>query len=217
MRKGMKLIWLGLVLMVSCAGVRAQNSFPNGLTAGSGPNFWVNSAGTAGIMTSVGGPIFAVRQYGSWYGSYPSSAALLLQTDNPNGLSNYLLAGNLAGTITSSLRADGQAYFAGNVGIGTTAPGSKLEINGSLKLTSGSGASVTYADGTQQTTAWTGVLCGGDYAEAVNASGGKQAYETGDVLVLTSDANGDVQKSSEPYSTMVAGIFATKPGVIGRR
>ena len=41
--------------------------------------------------------------------------------------------------------------------------------------------------------------------------------EPGDVLVLTDDAKGDVRKSAEPYSTMVAGIYATKPGVIGQR
>ncbi len=57
----------------------------------------------------------------------------------------------------------------------------------------------------------------GDYAEAVDAAGGKERYEPGDVLVLTSDGKGDVEKSSEPYSTMVAGVFATKPGVIGKR
>lgn len=107
--------------------------------------------------------------------------------------------------------------YNGSVGIGTTVPGAALEVNGNVKLSSGSGASMTYADGTTQSTAWTGVLSGGDYAEAMNASGGKRAYEPGDVLVLTSDEKGDVQMSREPYSTMVAGIFATKPGVIGRR
>lgn len=96
----------------------------------------------------------------------------------------------------------------GNVGIGTTSPQAALEINGNLRFT---------ADGSIQKTAWTGVLCGGDYAEAVNASGEKKSYEPGDVLVLASNANGNVEKSSEPYSTMVAGIYATKPGVIGRR
>lgn len=105
----------------------------------------------------------------------------------------------------------------GAVGIGTTTPGSELEVNGNVALTSGSGASITYADGTKQTTAWTGVLCGGDYAEAMNAVGGKAKYEPGDVLVLAPEDNSDVEKSAEPYSTMVAGIFATKPGVIGRR
>jgi hypothetical protein len=92
-----------------------------------------------------------------------------------------------------------------------------LNVSGNVKLTGGSGASITFADGTTQSTAFTGVLCGGDYAEAKRAEGGKSKYEPGDVLVLTADQKSDVQKSTEPYSTMVAGIFATKPGVIGRR
>ena len=58
---------------------------------------------------------------------------------------------------------------------------------------------------------------GGDYAEAVDAKGSRKSYEPGDVLVIGDGDQGEVQKSAEPYSTMVAGIFATKPGVIGRR
>ena len=105
----------------------------------------------------------------------------------------------------------------GNVGIGTTAPGAKLEVNGNLKLTSGSGASITFQDGTVQSTAYTGVTCGGDYAETVDVAGSRTAYEPGDIMVLAKENRADVVKSSEPYSTMVAGIYSTKPGVIGRR
>jgi len=86
-------------------------------------------------------------------------------------------------------------------------------FSGTVSASSG----VIYPDGSKQITAWTGVLCGGDYAESVDVAGGKKQYEPGDVLVLTSDHENDVQKSAEPYSTMVAGIYATKPGVIGRR
>jgi len=111
---------------------------------------------------------------------------------------------------------------AGNVGIGTTdIPAATLEVNGTAKFDSTVSVSsngIAFAgSSTPQTTPWTGVLCGGDYAEAVKAAGKKQAYEPGDVLVLTSDTQSDVQKSSRAYSTMVAGIYATKPGVIGRR
>jgi hypothetical protein len=113
--------------------------------------------------------------------------------------------------------ASGNITTTGNVGIGTTNPGAKLEVDGNVKLTAGSGASITFADNSVQTTAWNGVLNGGDYAEDMRATGMKEKYEPGDVLALAEGDNADVQKSVEPYSTMVAGIYATKPGVVGRR
>ncbi|MEI9981676.1 MAG: hypothetical protein WDN23_22310 [Edaphobacter sp.] len=105
----------------------------------------------------------------------------------------------------------------GNVGIGTTTPGATLEVNGNVMLTSGSGASMTYPDGTTQSTAWNGVLSGGDYAESVNISGDREEYEPGDVLVIDPNSEGKFLKSSSPYSTAVTGIYSTKPGVVGRR
>jgi len=106
---------------------------------------------------------------------------------------------------------------AGNVGIGTTTPGAKLEVSGNILLTSGSGASITFPDGTKQGTAWTGMTCGGDYAESMDVSGDRTHYEPGDVLVIGAESGSDVVKSSEPYSTLVVGVYSTKPGVIGRR
>ena len=105
----------------------------------------------------------------------------------------------------------------GNVGIGTTAPGAKLEVDGSVKLTAGSGASVTYQDGSVQTVAWNGVLGGGDYAESVDVSGDRAQYEPGDVLVIDPSAEGKFLRSTQPYSTAVMGIYSTNPGVVGRR
>jgi hypothetical protein len=105
----------------------------------------------------------------------------------------------------------------GNVGIGTTAPGARLEVNGSVKLTANSGASITFQDGTTQTTAYTGVLCGGDYAESVDVTGDRDKYQPGDLLVIDPDVSGKFLKSAEPYSTAVTGIYSTKPGTVGRR
>jgi hypothetical protein len=105
----------------------------------------------------------------------------------------------------------------GNLGIGTAAPGAKLEVDGNVKLTAGSGASITFADGTTQSTAYTGVICGGDYAESVDVSGSRTNYGPGDVLVLDPENPGKVLKSIEAYSTSVSGIYSTKPGTVGRR
>lgn len=105
----------------------------------------------------------------------------------------------------------------GNVGIGTTSPGAKFEVSGNIKLTANSGGSITFQDGSVQTVAYTGVTCGADYAEAIDVSGDRTKYEPGDILVIDSAAPGKFLKSNQAYSTLVAGIYSTKPGFVGRK
>lgn len=105
----------------------------------------------------------------------------------------------------------------GAVGIGTSSPSARLEIDGNVKLTAGSGASMTFQDGTTQSTAYTGVICGGDYAESVDVTGSRTTYQPGDLLVIDPGVPGKFLKSAEPYSTSVTGIYSTKPGTVGRR
>jgi hypothetical protein len=102
----------------------------------------------------------------------------------------------------------------GSVGIGTTTPSQKLEVAGYIQADSG-----IYFPGnaTPQTVPWTGVVCGGDYAESVNVTGDRTNYEPGDVLVVDPDHPGKFLKSAEPYSTAVTGVYSTRPGVVGRR
>jgi hypothetical protein len=119
---------------------------------------------------------------------------------------------NGAGARNVYISPRGTSYFSGgNVGIGTSAPSAKLEVSGTVKLNA-----AAFPDGSTQQTAWTGVLCGGDYAETVDVTGKKVQYEPGDVLVIDSE-NDSFAKSNEPYATSVAGIYSTKPGVVGRR
>ena len=133
--------------------------------------------------------------------------------DTPaSNTSNFLNIGNTmfaTGVGTGTL-----AVPAGNVGIGTTSPAQKLSVAGVIQSTSGG---VMFPDGTTQSTAWTGAVCGGDYAESVAVSGDWTHYEPGDVLVVDAANPGNFVKTSEPYSTSVAGIYSTKPGVLGRR
>jgi len=104
-----------------------------------------------------------------------------------------------------------------NVGIGTATPGAMLEVNGNLKLSTGAGAAITFSDATVQSTAWTGVLSGGDYAESVDITAGRDSISPGDLVVINAERNGQFLKSTEAYSTLISGVYATKPGVTGRR
>lgn len=56
---------------------------------------------------------------------------------------------------------------------------------------------------------------GGDFAEALNAVGGKSRYEPGDVLILSQDHPGGVERSCRAADCKVVGVYSTRPGMIG--
>lgn len=118
---------------------------------------------------------------------------------------------NSSGAVTS-----GSIISSGPVGIGMS-PQYTLDVAGQIHASQAIYASggVTFSDGSSLTSANT--LCGGDYAESVDVVGNRAQYEPGDVLVLDTGSPGKFLKSTEPYSTVVAGIYSTKPGAIGRR
>jgi len=55
---------------------------------------------------------------------------------------------------------------------------------------------------------------GADIAEMFDVEGAKENYEPGDVLVISESTDRTVEKSSQPNSRKVVGVYATKPGVI---
>jgi hypothetical protein len=55
---------------------------------------------------------------------------------------------------------------------------------------------------------------GADLAEAFEVEGRVSDYQPGDVLVISGKSDRKMEKSSRPYSTRVAGVYATKPGVL---
>jgi hypothetical protein len=56
---------------------------------------------------------------------------------------------------------------------------------------------------------------GSDFAEALPAKGGRAGYEPGDVLVLSGDREGGVEKATRAHDARVAGVFSTRPAVLG--
>jgi hypothetical protein len=158
--------------------------------------------------------------YANFVGSWDSPGWWGIGALN-NGANYTLQIGNLdtgaQGTGTWSATQHLNLVVGGNVGIGTTNPGSKLEVNGNVAI-SGTGAGLYFpGNSTPQTVPWTGTVCGGDYAESVDVTGDRTKYEPGDVLVIDPDVSGKFLKSAEPYSTSVTGIYSTKPGTVGRR
>jgi hypothetical protein len=55
---------------------------------------------------------------------------------------------------------------------------------------------------------------GADLAEAFDVEGSREEYEPGDVLVISAASDRRMTKSTTPNSGSVAGVYATKPGVL---
>jgi hypothetical protein len=183
--------------------------------------------GSIGIGTTVPQAILNVHGNSLNLGS---GGIMLDASDNGNpgspdyylGINPFVIASGEVGYQFKTLSAAGGTTIPltlsnGNVGIGTTTPGALLEVDGNMKLTAGSGASITFPDNSIQSTAWNGTTLGGDYAESIDVSGDRTAYEPGDMIVINPSAPGKFNKSERSYSKLVAGVYSTKPGLVGRR
>lgn len=82
-----------------------------------------------------------------------------------------------------------------------------LSPSGSSNVFRVDATGAVYADGGYHTG-------GADFAEAFSVKGPSTGYVAGDVLTIDEGATRRLTRSSSPYSTLVAGIYSTKPGVL---
>jgi hypothetical protein len=54
-----------------------------------------------------------------------------------------------------------------------------------------------------------------DFAEMMHVSTGAETVEAGDVMVIDTEGAGSLVKSNSARSTLVAGVYSTKPGFVG--
>ena len=58
-------------------------------------------------------------------------------------------------------------------------------------------------------------VAGSDFAEALPVAGDPAGYEPGDVLVISLEQPGGVEKCRYPYDSLVVGVYSTRPGFLG--
>lgn len=87
----------------------------------------------------------------------------------------------------------------GNIILGLNAGVTKFRVDG---------AGTVFADGGFQPN-------GADFAESMAVAGDRAKYSAGDLLVIDETASRRLAVARQPYSTLVAGIYSTKPGMLG--
>ncbi|MCU1320807.1 MAG: hypothetical protein JWM43_456 [Acidobacteriaceae bacterium] len=195
-----------LMFLTGSGNLGVGTTTPNyPLTFGHNSSFNQNFTGSDSVLSTIA----FQNNYG---GLFTNATVAAVQPPGYYGDAAALTFSTAIGGLNERMRILPE----GLVGIGTKTPSALLEVAGTVKL-SGGGSFITFSDGSVQSVAWTGSLCGGDYAESVDVSGSRTDYEPGDVLVLDPAHPGSFLKSNRRYSRLVAGIYSTKPGVVGRR
>lgn len=175
-------------------GISAFATSLTGQTAGMAA-YDYSSSGTGGVFEAVAntGSTTGVAAYNSSSGG---TAGLFAAT---------AASGTTIGIEVSDASVTGTAGVfnntaGGNILVGQNNGANKFRVDGTGK---------GYFDG--------GVQAGGaDFAESVTVRGNRFRYEPGDLLAIDPTGNRRLDLSQEAYSTRVAGIYSTKPGILAR-
>ncbi len=134
---------------------------------------------------------------------------------------NYATAIGYGAQVSESfaLVLGGTGSYAVNVGIGVSSPSDALDINNlngrNILVGQNNGTTEFRVDNNGKVFADGGYQSNGaDFAESVAVRGKRSEYEPGDLLVIDPSGERRLALAQTPYSTLVAGIYSTKPGVL---
>jgi hypothetical protein len=206
--------------------------------SGVGPGVFASGAGHAiwGVTTSISSA--------GVLGDNATGEAVVGRSQGGNGVGAVVGRNDNAGygvrgfNTSSGIGVLGQAGISGGTGIGgrfenvnaanTSNALEAITNGGGLALRASAGNSAANIavfqqnggnrvriDAAGQVFANGGFTTGGaDVAEYFDITGDRNAYEPGDVLVISQSADRTVEKSSGAYSSLVSGVYATKPGML---
>jgi cytoskeletal protein CcmA (bactofilin family) len=198
------------------AGISAKNVF-------TGDQVFNRNLSVSGALTSasqvVGGDVTAsggvsaatVQAHVS--SAVAAATAVSAVVDGEDGTAIDASVNGITGATTGIHAAVASA--AGTAGIfDNTASGSGTLLLGRVKI-GDYWVKRFRVDGSGRVYANNGYATGGaDFAESFAVAGDKTAYEPGDVLVIDPSATRRLTRASQSYSTLVAGVYSTRPGVM---
>jgi hypothetical protein len=187
------------------------------VNANHGTGVWGEAEATTGDNVGVYGQ--ALGDTGTGVFGYAKNSTALSdgvgvygQTEAPKGTGVYGLANSASGN-TAGLYG---------VVISNTGVGAQLDVTTGANLIVGrSGTSPTYNNVFRVDSTGKGFFNGGtqnsgaDFAESVDVLGGASQYQPGDVMMVDETGVRRFARTTESYSTKIAGIYSTKPGVLG--
>lgn len=199
------------------AGINAQNTGAgNGfagqfeITNGNNtfPAIQAHSKGTGSAMrvfqgaTDGPGTGLDVFMYNT---SSTAPGVMVDQTGLGEGASfNINRAASTNAAIRATTNGTGDAFFANHTG-----------ASGNIAIFQSGSTNVARIDKTGKGFFNGGTQASGaDVAEMFDVEGTRNEYEPGDVLIISETTDRTVEKSNTPNSTKVAGVYATKPGVV---
>jgi len=195
-------------------GVYGQTAASRGYAVGVSGSAIADSGTTYGVV----GQTYSDQGIGV-LGNRPNSAAsgfggggVRGLTSAANNVFTYGAAGVATAATGSSVGIFGQAYSSnGTAGLFANVAGGNILLGGigqpEVTVFRVDGTGRVFADGGFQAS-------GADFAESMAVAGDRTKYVAGDVLVIDRSANRRLALAQQPYSTLVAGIYSTKPGML---